>query len=245
MATSQFLIPTQHRNFGANEKALKIRMKSVNSIKKITKAMKMVATSKMKGDLRRLAAGKEFGVGSLDTLFESDTYMKERQPPVGQGVELLVPISSDKGMCGSLNSGIVRDLRDYVSKADRSKVAIMSIGDKGTVGCRRPMKDLLRVGISEVSTPYNFPTAMALGQNIVNMSEEVEADRITVFYNEFVSAIKTNIIHLELMTRQRFIASFRPMFLYNMNKPSGVPALYDLYVSSNLWVCLLNNAASE
>ena len=51
MATSQFLIPTQHRNFGANEKALKIRMKSVNSIKKITKAMKMVAASKLAGDL--------------------------------------------------------------------------------------------------------------------------------------------------------------------------------------------------
>ena len=171
MAATQMLIPTQHRNFGANEKALKIRMKSVNSIKKITKAMKMVATSKMKGDLRRLAAGKEFGVGAIDTLFESDTYMKERQPPVGQGNQLLVPITSDKGMCGSLNSGIVRDLRDYVSKSDRSKLAIMSIGDKGTVGCRRPFKDLLKVGVSEISTPYNFPTAMALGQNIVDMSE--------------------------------------------------------------------------
>ena len=51
MAASQFLIPTPTRNFGANEKVLKTRMKSVNSIKKITKAMKMVATSKMKGDL--------------------------------------------------------------------------------------------------------------------------------------------------------------------------------------------------
>ena len=78
MATSQFLIPTQTRDFGANEKALKIRMKSVNSIKKITKAMKMVATSKMKGDLKRLADGKEFGVSSIDNLFNSDTYMKDR-----------------------------------------------------------------------------------------------------------------------------------------------------------------------
>lgn len=80
VAATQFLVPTQHRNFGANEKILKMRMKSVNSIKKITKAMKMVATSKMKGDLRRLAAGKEFGVGSIDTLFASDTYMKDRMP---------------------------------------------------------------------------------------------------------------------------------------------------------------------
>ena len=74
---------------------------------------------------------------------------------------------------------------------------------------------------------------------------EVNADKIVIFYNEFVSAIKTNIRHLELMPRKRFIQSFRSMFLYNMNKQSGVPALYDLYVSSNLWVALLNNAASE
>jgi F-type H+-transporting ATPase subunit gamma len=69
MATSQFLIPTQHRNFGASEKLLKQRMKTVNNIRKITKAMKMVATSKMKADLTRLMNGKKFGVGGVDFMF--------------------------------------------------------------------------------------------------------------------------------------------------------------------------------
>ncbi len=55
------LLPTATRSFGASEKSLKIRMKSVNSIRKITKAMKMVAASKMKGDLQRLERGKYFG----------------------------------------------------------------------------------------------------------------------------------------------------------------------------------------
>jgi len=201
IATSQFLIPTQTRNFGANEKALKIRMKSVNSIKKITKAMKMVATSKMKGDLRRLADGKDFGVGAVDTLFASDTYMKDRIAPVSGARELLVPITSDKGMCGSINSGIIRDLRDYATTKDRSNLAIMSIGDKGTVGLQRNFGDILKVAISEIATPYNYPTAMALGENIVSQSEVQNSAKIIIFYNEFVSAISTNIRHLELMTR--------------------------------------------
>lgn len=51
VATSSMLFPTALRNFGASEKSLKIRMKSVSNIGKITKAMKMVAASKMKGDL--------------------------------------------------------------------------------------------------------------------------------------------------------------------------------------------------
>jgi len=62
----------QQRNFAASEKQLKIRMKSVGSIKKITKAMKMVSASKMKGDLRRLDAGRHFGCDAVDMIFKSD-----------------------------------------------------------------------------------------------------------------------------------------------------------------------------
>jgi len=142
-------------------------MKSVNSIKKITKAMKMVATAKMKGDLRRLADGKNFGVSSIDSIFAQDTFMKDRLPSMGGGKELLVPVTSDKGMCGSINSGIIRNVRDYVGTKDRSKISVFSIGDKGSVGLVRPMGDLIRVGISEISTPYNYPTAMALTENII------------------------------------------------------------------------------
>ena len=248
MATTQFLVPQAHRNFGANEKTLKIRMKSVNSIRKITKAMKMVATSKMKGDLVRLAAGKDFGVGSIDTVFESDTYMKERIPASREGAELLVPITSDKGLCGSINSGIVREVRGYLADKDRSKVNIFSIGDKGTVAFQRPMADLLRCAVSEIQTPYNYPTAMALSEILVRESESQNCDKIVVMYNEYVSAISTNIRHLELMTRQKFITAFENAFLYKTGigaKNTSTPALYDLYVASNLWVALLNNAASE
>lgn len=50
-------------------------MKAVGNIGKITKAMKMVAASKMKGNLARLHAGKDFGFNSLDMMFKCDTYM--------------------------------------------------------------------------------------------------------------------------------------------------------------------------
>jgi len=47
-------------------------MKSVGSIAKITKAMKMVAAAKMKDDLRRLSAGKNYGLNAIDMIFKSD-----------------------------------------------------------------------------------------------------------------------------------------------------------------------------
>jgi len=55
---SQLLVPFSQRDFAVSEKTLMIRIKAVKNIGKITKAMKMVAASKMRGDLERLANGK-------------------------------------------------------------------------------------------------------------------------------------------------------------------------------------------
>ena len=125
-------------------------------------------------------------------------------------------------------------------------MSLFSIGDKGTVGMKRPMPDLLRVGLSEISTPYNYPTAMAISQHIIQAGES--CDKITVFYNEYKSAIATIIRQVELMPRKRFLDTMRFGKLYDMTLPdknTGNPALYELYVTSNLWVAFLNNAASE
>lgn len=55
-------------------------MKSVTSIEKITKAMKMVAASKMRGELARLEAGRKFGFNSIDMMFKSDAYLQRKAP---------------------------------------------------------------------------------------------------------------------------------------------------------------------
>ena len=204
MATSQFLIPTQHRHFGANEKALKVRMKSVNSIKKITKAMKMVAASKMAGDLRRLENGKEYGFNAINMIFKSDLYMQRRiTESKGDEKELLVPLTSDKGMCGAINSGIYRNIRDYIATKKRENLQIFSIGGKAYSSMKRPMADILKINVSEIQTPYNYPTVMAMAEHIINWSEG--CDKIVVFYNEYKSAIATIIRQMELMPRKRFL----------------------------------------
>ena len=246
-AATQLIVPTQQRYFAASEKELKQRMKSVNNIRKITKAMKMVATSKMKQDLARLLRGKHFGINGVNMMFTADTYMKDRAPNApADPSELLVPMTSDKGMCGSINAGIIRHVRDYILKNGRQKKTIFSVGDKGTVAMKRPMADILKYGVSEISTPYNYPTVMALAEHICRVGES--QDKITVFYNEYVSAIATNIRQIDLMPRQRFLDTLKFGKVYDMTLPdknTGNPALYELYVTSNLWIAFLNNAASE
>jgi|TARA_B110000259_G_C13821734_1_gene324974 F-type H+-transporting ATPase subunit gamma len=75
-----------------------------------------------------------------------------------------------------------------------------------------------------------------------------DADKIIVIYNEFKSAIAYVARHLELMPRKRFLESMQFAKLYNQTLPdknTSNPALYELYLTSNIWVAFLNNAASE
>jgi len=247
MSSTQFLIPSAHRNFGANEKLLKTRMKSVNNIRKITKAMKMISSMKMKGELRRLQAGREFGISAVDMMFKTDHYMTRRMVDTpASPKELIVPISSDKGLCGGINSGIVRDVREYMSHRDTSKCEIFCIGEKATGALARRFKDQLKMSISDISTPYNYPTVMAISEHIIQASQSHE--KITVFYNEYKSAIATVIRQMELMPRARFLDTLKFAKLYEQAQPdknTSNPALYELYFTSNLWVALLNNSCSE
>lgn len=82
--------------------------------------------------------------------------------------------------------------------------------------------------------------------HIAQMSQD--ADRILVLYNEFKSAIQYIQRHMELMPRKKFLESMQFAKLYNQTLPdknTSNPALYELYLTSNLWVAFLNNAASE
>ena len=102
-------------------------------------------------------------------------------------ITVLVPITSDKGLCGAVNTSCIREVKKVVANLNRSKCQIFSVGDKGTSGCTRPFPDLLRTAITKIGTPYNYPTIMSMAVLINELSSD--ADKIYVFYNEFKSAI--------------------------------------------------------
>jgi len=237
------------KNFGKNEKVIKMRIKSVSSIEKITKAMKMVAASKMKAELARLEMGKEFAYASIDKIFKSDLIMQRKTQglTLGHGRAVRVPITSDRGLCGGINSGIVREIKYKITHApNRNNFSIVTIGEKGATALMRPFPDLIKASISEIATPLNYPTVGSIAGQITQYAQG--ADKIIVFYTEFKSAIKTFIREMELQPREKFLESMKFMKLYRQSRPdktSSNPALYDLYISSNLYHAYLNNLASE
>jgi len=223
-------------------------MKAVGNIGKITKAMKMVAASKMKGNLQRLENGKHFGFNSIDMMFKSDIHMQKSTVDMpASPKELLVPITTDRGLCGSINSGCFRGVRTYINERDRSKIDILCIGEKGAAAMKRPFADILRLNIMDIEAPYNFPMVMAVSTHIQEQAES--KDKIVVFYNEFKSAIAQVLRTVELMPKHRFLETVKDAKLYTAmaipDTNTANIAIYELYLSSNLWRCFLHNSCSE
>jgi F0F1-type ATP synthase gamma subunit len=87
---------------------------------------------------------------------------------------------------------------------------------------------------------------MAMAVHISAFSSD--ADKIVVFYNEFKNAATYFPRQMELMPRRRFLESMQFARLYNQTLPdknTSNGALYELYLTSNIWVAFLNAAASE
>jgi len=171
--------------------AVKIRMKSVSNIAKITKAMQMVAASKLRGADARLHAGRPF-TGSLKELFGS--LAKSEENPDGvefeSKSECVMPITSDKGLCGGVNTQIVKLTRMKVipaMKAAGKEVSIVAVGDKGRAVLRRNNSDDLAAVITQcfANVAPNFAVAACIAEEAL----ETGADSTTIVYNVFKSAI--------------------------------------------------------
>jgi F-type H+-transporting ATPase subunit gamma len=229
----------------SNTKLIRARMKAVGNIKKITKAMKMVAASKMKGELARLEKGKNFGIRTLQTAFANETYLQKRIPEQNVKTTLLVPITSDKGLCGGSNSQVVREAKAILKK-DKTGFEIVVIGEKGTSALKRQFPDILRESINELGVPYNYALAAAIANRVANRA--LEMDRILVLYNEFKSAISSNLRQLEIMPRKVFLKHFKYLTRHETEEPekefSG-PFFFELYSSSLVYHALLHSAAVE
>jgi len=104
--------PQSARNM-ATLREIELRLKSVRNIEKITKSMKMIASTKLAKAQRAMQSGKQYGIANAE-VFENAT--PESEPKR----KLFVVISSDKGLCGGIHSS--------VSKATRRAIA----GEGGT-----------------------------------------------------------------------------------------------------------------
>ena len=120
-------------------KDLRNRIDSVKSTKKITQAMKMVAASKLKKAQAFAERGRNYSSGLEGIVKGLVSSSEEQSHPLLGEIEkekkqsLLIVVSSDRGLCGGLNSNIVKNVRKKIAslKSEKKLTTLICIGKKG------------------------------------------------------------------------------------------------------------------
>nr|CAB3496675.1 unnamed protein product [Digitaria exilis] len=183
-ARSSVVSPPEMAPLGARSVSTQIvrnRMKSVKNIQKITKAMKMVAASK----LRAVQTRTENSRG----LWQPFTALLGDAPSVDVKKNVIVAITSDKGLCGGINSTSVkvsRALHKLTSGPEKESKYVI-LGEKGKVQLVRDSRSSIEMTVSELQkNPINYTQIAVLADDIL---KNVEYDALRVVFNKFHSVI--------------------------------------------------------
>jgi F-type H+-transporting ATPase subunit gamma len=181
--------------------------------------------------------------------FEDDDTAKRALPVyTSENKTLLVPMTSDRGLCGGINSAIVREIKDMIAKSGRrDRYVVFPVGDKGTAALLRPFADILPASLVSLATPVSYGTAASIAHYLEEAMKEHGCDRIELVYTRFVNKLKTEIQKLEVMDRQGF-RNGHYKCLYEVEEPDfplATEIYYDLYIASSVYHCLLNSITAE
>lgn len=234
----------------ATEKQIFNQIQSSANIQKITSSMKMVSAAKLKGDETRLALAKPFNQWT-DALCGEAVIMDDLEQVTFEELPqktLLVPISSDKGLCGGINTFISRCTKDAVAKltAQGKECDVVVIGDKGRSQLSRAIPEKIVRTATEVVAPGSYNLAAALSSELT-AAGAADYDAVVVIYNSFVNAA----------TYKQYYKVIKPMVVEGENesmveyefepdvKSEVMTDLYEYVLTSQLYYCFMDGAASE
>ncbi|KAJ7180508.1 ATPase, F1 complex, gamma subunit domain-containing protein [Mycena filopes] len=186
--------PGSARNM-ATLREIELRLKSVKNIEKITKSMKMIASTKLAKAQRAMAAGKQYGIANSEVFANSTSASSTSN-------KLFIVISSDKGLCGGIHSSVSKATRRAFAGSAESPLLnedkkpvevdsaspIMVIGDKSKAQLLRSMSSNIRMTFNQIGR--DVPTfADAAGVADLIIKSGVAYDSVVIVHNKFVSAI--------------------------------------------------------
>ena len=245
----------------ASLKELKNRINSVESTKKITKAMQMVAAAKLRKAQEAAEAARPYAERMAAVMANLSSAMEGPDAPrllVGTGkddVHLLVVATADRGLCGGFNTNIARLARERVAAlvSAGKTVKILTVGKKGYEALKRLHKDKIvdTVELKDVKS-IDGSTAAMIGDKIRTLFEAGEFDVCEVVSSEFVSVISQKPRAQTLIPARDAIDETveRPdlkgaIYSYEPDEESILEVLLPRYVDTVILSALLENAAGE
>jgi F-type H+-transporting ATPase subunit gamma len=230
----------------ATEKLILMRIGATSNIAKITKSMKMVSAAKMRGAENRMNAGRPFtnwldNLNGKNRVLDTDGLVPAEEL---EGDNAFVVVSSDRGLCGGINSGIAKAVRKQLATGAAPSAELVVIGDKGRAQLRRDFGPQIRASVTETfANPPNFTVASAVAEAIVATAKS-DNEHVHVVYNKFVSAIAylPSIRSLSIAVDSEALAGYE---LEPDNREEVLADLKEFEIASAVWHGMLENSTSE
>jgi F-type H+-transporting ATPase subunit gamma len=243
-----------------NLKDLRLRVKSVQSTKKITSAMKMISAAKLKKAHAAIEASRPYTYEMEKMIFDLIHSRKNKSlssrllEGTGQDkTHLLVVVTSNRGLCGGFNSTIARATSKLIQELTHQgkEILLIVVGKKGQEQLSLQFKDLIYSQHLAMTQPRFF-NAESLANDVLKLFNQGRFDVCTLIYNKFVSALS------QVVTQQQLIpACFDPQTQPDLKpagtsiykyEPSEVEVLNQLlprHLKVQLYLTLLESTASE
>jgi len=244
---------------GGQERILRGRIRSVQATKKITRAMELIAASRIVKAQQRVAAAVPYSEKITEVVKHLSEGGAVSQSPFLQGrsevkTTCYVAITADRGLCGGYNAGVLRATEGEVRKdvAAGKSYLIVPVGRKA--------EGYLRFRGYNISQPFAgfsdnpmHTDAVAIGKFVVDKFLAGEVDRVELVYTRFVSAGRQEVVRRPLVPLGGDLVNAEADehgtasgdYEYEPDPTAILDTLLPRYVEARVYAALLNAAASE
>jgi len=217
---------------------IQIRLKSLQNIQKITKTMQMVSAAKYSKAERELKPARVYGTGAA-ALFEKAELESDKTQPN----QLIIAISSDRGLCGGIHSGISKAIRNKTAEQTGINTKLVICGDKArTILQRTHSKDIL-FHINELGRmPPMFEEASFIAEQVLDTGYEFDAGEM--LYNKFKSVISYSITSQDIFSFNK-LSSDETMLQYDDVDEDVLRNFHEFSLANLIFFGLKESACSE
>ena len=195
---------------------LRRRIRAVKSTQQITKAMKMIAASRLKRAQDRVVASRPFAQRMLTVLnglvsnVDQESHPLLRQPDTGTGRTLLIVVTADRGLCGSFNTNVTKAAGQFIVTEGRGReVALGLVGRKGRDFFKRRGFDVM-YETTGIFQRLSFDHAAEIANTAIDAFTSGDVTSVYLVYNEFKSVMAQRLVVERLLPIPRLAAEDGP-----------------------------------
>ena len=233
----------------ANLKDIRDRIKSVKSIQKVTKAMKMVAAAKMRRAQERMEESRPYSNSLAEVIQHLLPDIDRDALPLLDVRDVkrkaYVVVSADRGLAGAFNTNLLKVAQKEIDSFGKEKVDLFCIGKKARDHFKRREYNIIKSHV-DFWADMEFNSAITIGRSIIEHFTSGKVDEIHVVYNYFINVgqqeVKSEVLLPFIYEEKNGMTHDR---LYEPSKEELVLSLIPRHLNVQMWKYLLESYASE